>query len=112
MAKGIRKKLKLKKGDKVIVLAGKDKGKTGEVIGVFPEDKRALVSQINMMWHHEAPSQKGAGGRTQKEGKIHISNLSLLDNSDNKPTRIGYKILENGDKVRIAKRSGEVIDNV
>lgn len=112
MAKGIRKKLKLKKGDRVIVLAGKDKGKNGEVLGVFPAEDRALVSQINMVWHHEAPTQKSAGGRTQKESKVHISNLSLLDPSENKPTRIGYKILETGAKVRIAKRSGEVIDNV
>ncbi len=110
MAKGIRNKMKLKKGDRVIVRTGKDKGKTGEVLGVFPEEDRALVSQINMAWHHEAPSQKSAGGRSQKEAKIHISNLNLLDPNENKATRIGYKILENGTKVRVAKRSGEVID--
>ena len=112
MAKGIRKKMRIKKGDRVIVRSGRDKGKSGQVIGVFPDEARALVSQINMVWRHERPSQKGPGGRVQKEAKIHISNLSVIDPKENKPTRIGYRFLANGKKVRFARRSGEVIDNV
>ena len=103
-------KLRLKRGDRVMVRNGRDKGKTGEILGVFPRENRALVSQINMVWRHNPPSQKGAGGREQKEAKIHISNLSLLDPKDNRPTRIGYRLLKNGQKARFAKRSGEVID--
>ncbi len=110
--KGRQEKVKLKKGDKVIVRAGRDRGKTGEILGIFPQENRALVSNVNMLWHHDKPSQTGPGGRVQKEGRIDISNLSLLDPKDNKPTRIGYKHLKNGRKVRIAQRSGEVIDNV
>ena len=110
--KGVKNKLKLKKGDKVIVRAGRDRGKTGEVLGVFPNENRALVSNVNMLWHHDKPSQSGPGGRAQKEGRIHISNLSLVDPKDSKPTRVGYKRLENGRKVRITRRSGEVVDHV
>jgi len=112
MAKGIRNKMRIKKGDQVIVRAGRDKGKTGEVLGVFPDEGRALVANINKVWRHEPPSQKGPGGRNQKEAKIHISNISLLDPKENKPTKIGYRRLENGNKVRFARNSGEVIDNV
>jgi len=103
-------KFKVKKGDRVIVLSGKDKGKTGEILKMFPEDRRALVQGVNMMKRHTAASQAGAGGIIEKEASIHISNLSHLDPKDNSATRIGYKNLEDGRKVRFAKRSGEVID--
>lgn len=112
MAKGVKIRTKIKKGDRVIVRAGRDKGKQGDVIGVFPEESRALVSQVNMVTRHTAPSQTGPGGRVQKEAKIHISNLSLLDPKENVATRIGYKILDSGKKARVARKSGEVLDNV
>ena len=103
-------KLKLKKGDKIIVVAGKNKGNTGEIIKVFPNKNRAMVRGINIVKRHTKPTQNNAGGIVEKEGTIHISNIAYLDEKENKPSRLGFKILEDGRKVRMSKKSGEVID--
>lgn len=103
-------KFKIKKGDQVLVTTGKDKGKKGEVIKILKDKNRILVQGVNLAKRHQKPSQINPGGITQKELSIHISNVALLDPKDGKATRIGYKILENGEKVRIARRSGEVIN--
>ena len=103
-------KLRMKKGDKVIVRTGKDKGKTGEVLRMIPSDNRAVVQGVNMVKRHTRPTQMSAGGIVEKEASIHVSNLALSDPKDDKPTRSGVKILKDGRKVRYAKRSGEVID--
>ena len=103
-------KMRMKKGDQVMVLAGKDKGRTGEVLRLIPKDNRALVQGINMVKRHTRPTQASAGGIIEKEASIQVSNLSQIDPKDNKPTRTGVKVLKDGRKVRFAKRSGEVID--
>ena len=103
-------KLKIKKGDRVIVTTGKDKGKTGEVLKILTKKGRAFVQNVNMIKRHQRPTQTSGGGIVEKEATIHISNLAHIDPKDDKPTRIGYKTLEGGRKVRFAKRSGEVID--
>jgi large subunit ribosomal protein L24 len=101
--------LKIKKGDHVIVLAGRDKGKHGEVIKVIPKENRALVRGVNMVRRHQKQSATTEGGIISKEATIELSNLALEDPKDGKPTRIGFKFLTDGKKVRFAKRSGEVI---
>ena len=102
---------KIRKGDRVQVLAGRDKGKRGEVLRVEPDESRAFVAGVNMVKRHEKPQGLNRpGGITEKEGPIHLSNLALLDPKSDKPTRIGFKTLEDGKKVRVAKASGEVID--
>src|SRR3990172_2591504 len=101
--------LKIKKGDHVIVVTGRDKGKHGEVIEVRPKEQRALVRGINVVRRHQRQSASEEGGIVSKEAAIHISNLALEDPKDGKPTRVGFKILKDGKKVRFAKRSGEVI---
>ncbi len=101
---------KIKKGDKVVVLAGKDKGKTGEVIEVRPSDTRAVVRGVNIVRRHTRQSAQSEGGIIAKEAAIHLSNLALADPKDGKPTRVGFKILDDGRKVRVAKRSGDLID--
>ncbi|HKX06934.1 MAG TPA: 50S ribosomal protein L24 [Stellaceae bacterium] len=103
-------KLKIKKGDKVVVITGRDKGKTGEVKQVLPAESRVVVDGVNMVKRHTAPSAGNAGGIVEKEASIHISNIAYVDPKTDKPTRIGYKTLEDGKKVRYAKRSGEIID--
>lgn len=103
-------KLKIKKGDTVVVTAGRDKGKSGEVLRVFPKDARVLVQGINLRKKHRRPSQAGAGGIEDIETPIHISNVAHVDPKDGKPTRVGYQTLKDGSKVRVAKRSGEAID--
>ena len=103
-------KLKIKKGDNVVVLAGKDKGKQGEVVKVLPKEARAIVTGVNMVKRHQRQSQTQEGGIISKEASIHVSNLGIEDPKDGKPTRVGMKTLEDGRKVRFAKRSGEVID--
>src|SRR3954464_8471147 len=103
-------KLKIKKGDKVVVIAGKDKGKTGEVLKVLPTEGRLIVQGVNMVKRHTRPAMGNPGGIVEKEASIHVSNLAHIDPKDKKPTRIGYRTLEDGRKVRFAKRSGEVID--
>jgi large subunit ribosomal protein L24 len=103
-------KLKIKKGDKVVVITGRDKGKVGEVKKVFPDDNRVIVDGVNMIKRHTKPSAGNAGGIVEKEASIHVSNVAYVDPKTDKPTRIGYRKLEDGRKVRFAKRSGEVID--
>ena len=101
---------KIKKGDKVVVLTGKDKGRTGEVVKVMPKDSRVLVQGINMVRRHTRPTQTNPGGIVDKEGSIHVSNVALIDPKTDKPTRVGFRVLENGTKVRYARRSEEVLD--
>ncbi|TCS62061.1 50S ribosomal protein L24 [Varunaivibrio sulfuroxidans] len=103
-------KLKIKKGDRVVVTTGRSKGKIGEVLRVEPKDNRAVVQGVNTVKRHTRPSQTEAGGIIEKEAPIAVSNLAIADPSDDKPTRVGFKVLEDGRKVRFAKRSGEVID--
>jgi len=104
-------KLHVKKDDSVFVISGKDKGKKGRVIACYPRENRVLVEGINMMKKHSKPSQLNPqGGIISQEAPIHVSNVMLVDPKSGKPTRIGYKVLDNGTKVRVAKRSGEVID--
>ncbi|HEX4891160.1 MAG TPA: 50S ribosomal protein L24 [Alphaproteobacteria bacterium] len=103
-------KFKIKKGDRVVVLAGRDKGKRGEVLKMFLDENRALVSGVNQVKRHTKQSQTSAGGIIVKELPIQISNLAIADPKSGEPTRVGYKILDDGRKVRFAKRSGEVID--
>jgi large subunit ribosomal protein L24 len=102
--------LNVKKGDKVVVITGKDKGKQGEVIAAFPKEDRVIVQGVNKVKRHTRPTQTNAGGIVEKEAAIHVSNVAHADPKDGKPTRVGVKILEDGRKVRVAKRSGEVID--
>ncbi|PLW78517.1 50S ribosomal protein L24 [Cohaesibacter celericrescens] len=101
---------KLKKGDRVIVLAGKDKGKSGEIVQVIPAEERAIVRGVNMVKRHQRQTQGQEGGIINKEAAIHLSNLAIADPKDNKPTRVGFTVKEDGTKVRVAKRSGDVID--
>jgi large subunit ribosomal protein L24 len=103
-------KLKIKKGDRVVVLTGKDKGKSGEVLRVLPKENRAVVQGVNLARRHQRQTGTQEGGIIAKEMPIHISNISLRDPKDGKPTRVGYKVLADGKKVRFAKRSGEMID--
>jgi large subunit ribosomal protein L24 len=103
-------KLKIKKGDNVVVITGRDKGKTGEVLRVFPADSRVIVQGINSAKRHTRPRMGDHGGIVEKELSIHISNVAHIDPRSSKPTRIGYKHLGDGRKVRFARRSGEVID--
>ncbi len=100
---------KIKKGDRVVVMSGRDKGKRGEVIQVMPKESRALVRGVNMVRRHQRQTQSQEGGIISKEGSIDLSNLAIEDPKDGKPTRVGFKTLEDGSKVRIARRSGEVI---
>ncbi|HUL08593.1 MAG TPA: 50S ribosomal protein L24 [Candidatus Acidoferrum sp.] len=103
-------KFKIRKGDKVVVRTGKDKGKTGEVLRVLREEARVLVQGVNMVKRHSRPAPGNPGGIIDKEAPIHISNVALTDPKTGKPTRVGFKILDGGRKVRIARGSGEVID--
>ncbi|MFK7697352.1 50S ribosomal protein L24 [Paenibacillus sp. HJGM_3] len=104
-------KLHVKKEDTVIVITGKDKGKKGRIIAAYPRQNRVLVEGVNMVKKHQKPTQQNPqGGILDQEAPIHVSNVMLLDPKSGKPTRIGYKVLENGKKVRVAKKSGEVID--
>ena len=101
---------KIKKGDKVVVLAGRDKGKTGEVIQVMPKEERALVRGVNVVRRHQRQTASQEGGIISKEAPLHLSNLAYADPKDGKPTRVGFKVLDDGRKVRFAKRSGDLID--
>jgi len=102
-------KLKVKKGDRVIVLTGRDKGRTGEIVKALPRENRVIVSGINMVKRHTRASATSSGGIVEKEASIHASNVAHIDPKDNKATRVGFKIID-GDRKRVAKRSGEVID--
>lgn len=106
----MRAKLKIKKDDEVVVIAGKDKGKKGTVLKVLREENRVLVSGINMMKKHERAGAQGPGGITLKEAPIHVSNVAISDPKEGKPTRVGYQTLKDGSKVRVAKRSGEALN--
>jgi large subunit ribosomal protein L24 len=103
-------KLKIKKGDKVVVTTGRDKGKKGEVLRVLREESRLVVQGVHMVKRHTRPSAGNPGGIVEKEGTIHISNVAHVDPKSGKPTRVGFKFLEDGRKVRVARRSGETID--
>ena len=103
-------KLKIRKGDKVVVITGKDKGKQGEVVSTIPSENRAVVRGVNVAKRHQKQTAAQEGGIVSKELPIHVSNLALRDPKDGKPTRVGFKTLADGKKVRVAKRSGEVID--
>jgi large subunit ribosomal protein L24 len=101
---------KIRKGDTVFVLAGRDKGRSGEVLEVRPVEARALVRGINIVKRHQRQSATQEGGIISKESSIHLSNLAIADPKDGKPTRVGFKVMKDGKKVRIAKRSGVEID--
>lgn len=101
--------MKIKKGDQVIVITGRDKNKTGEVIKSMPKDNKIVVQGINMVKRHTKPTQESAGGIISKEMPIHVSNVALIDPKSGKATRIGMKVEKDGTKVRVAKRSGEAI---
>ena len=101
---------KIKKGDKVVVLAGRDKGRSGEVVQVMPKEERALVRGVNMVKRHQRQTVSQEGGIIAKEGPIHLSNLAMADPKDGQATRVGFRILDDGRKVRFAKRSGDLID--
>jgi large subunit ribosomal protein L24 len=102
---------RIRKGDKVQVLAGKDKGKRGEVLRVIPTEDRVVVQGVAMIKRHQKPQGlREAGGIIEREAPIHLSNVALIDPKTDKPTRIGFKVLEDGKKVRFARGSGEVID--
>ena len=101
---------KIKKGDKVVVIAGRDKGRSGEVIQVMPQEERALVRGVNVVQRHTKPQGVNEGGIIRKESPIHLSNLAVADPKTGKPTRVGFKVLEDGRKVRFAKASGDLID--
>jgi len=103
-------KFKIRKGDKVVVITGKDRGKQGEIVRMIPDENRAVVRGINMVRRHTRQTAGQEGGIISKEMPIQISNLALRDPKDGKPTRVGYKTLADGKKVRVAKRSGETID--
>jgi large subunit ribosomal protein L24 len=103
-------KFKIKKGDKVVVITGRDKGKTGEVLRVLRAENRVVVQGVNMVKRHTKPGAGQAGGIVEKEAALHLSNVAHIDPKSSKPTRVGYKILGDGRKVRYAKRSGEVLD--
>ncbi|MDJ0895861.1 MAG: 50S ribosomal protein L24 [Alphaproteobacteria bacterium] len=102
---------KFKKGDKVVVITGRDKGREGEILKMIRADNRAIVQGINMAKRHTRASASSEGGILNKELPIHLSNLAHVDPKSGKPTRVGFRVLENGSKVRFAKASGEVIDN-
>jgi large subunit ribosomal protein L24 len=101
--------LKIKKGDKVVVISGSDKGKTGEVLRSIPSENRVVVQGVNLVKRHTRASATSQGGIIEKEATIHVSNVSHVDPKDNKPTRVGFKLVDDR-KVRIAKRSGEQLD--
>ena len=101
---------KIKKGDKVVVLTGRDKGRSGEVKSVNPTDRRAIVAGVNLVKRHTKQTQQTEGGILSKEAPIQLSNLAIADPKDGKPTRVGFKFLDDGRKVRVAKRSGDLID--
>jgi len=110
-AKVKRAKLKVHKGDRVVVITGRDKGKTGEVLRVLPKESRVLVQGVNMVKRHQRPSQMSPGGIVEKESSIHISNVAHIDPKTDRPTRVGIRVDEGGRKLRFARRSNETIDS-
>ena len=103
-------KFKVRKGDSVIAISGREKGREGTVLRVLTKENRVLVQGLNMVKRHQRPSAQHPGGIIEKEAPIHVSNVALIDPSTRKPTRVGMKVLGDGRKVRVARRSGEVID--
>ena len=103
-------KLKIKKDDNVVVISGRDKGKQGKVLRVFPAEERAVVQGVHIARRHSKPSMGDPGGIVEKELTIHVSNLAHVDPQSGKPTRVGFKFLDDGRKVRFARRSGEMLD--
>jgi len=101
---------KIRKGDRVVVLTGRDSGRAGEVVQVMPKEERALVRGVNVVKKHQKQTMNQEGGIISKEAPIHLSNLAVADPKDGKPTRVGFRILDDGRKVRFAKRSGDLID--
>jgi large subunit ribosomal protein L24 len=101
---------KIKKGDRVVVITGRDKGKRGEVIRVLPGADRVIVAGVNVVKRHTRPTPASAGGIVEKEATIHVSNVAHIDPKTDKPTRVGFKTLEDGRKIRVARPSGEAID--
>ena len=104
-------KLKIKKGDKVVVISGRDKGKKGEVLRVLRADDRVVVQGVHMVKRHTRPAAGSPGGIIEKEAPLHISNVAHIDPKDDKATRVGWKTVEGDRKVRFSRRSGEVIDS-
>ncbi len=102
---------KLRKGDRVIVLTGRDKGKRGEILKMMPKEDRAIVQGVNQVKRHQRQTAQQEGGITVKDAPVNLSNLALEDPKDGAPTRVGFRILDDGRKVRFAKRSGEIIDD-
>lgn len=103
-------KLKIRRGDRVVVLTGRSKGRTGEVLKVMPKEDRAIVQGVNVVKRHTRPSAATQGGIVEQEAPIHVSNLAHVDPDSGKATRVGYRLLGDGRKVRFARRSGEIID--
>jgi len=101
---------KFKKGDKVVVLSGREKGKKGEILRMLTKTQRVVIGGVNMVKRHTRPTPMNPGGRVEKEASLHISNIAHVDPKTGQATRVGFKVLENGKKVRFAKKSGEVID--
>ncbi|HXJ01717.1 MAG TPA: 50S ribosomal protein L24 [Micropepsaceae bacterium] len=101
---------KVRKGDRVVVTSGRDKGKSGEVLRVFPTDERVVVAGVNMVKRHQRQTQRAQGGIISKEAPLHLSKIAHVDPKTGSPTRIGFKVLEDGRRVRFAKKSGEVLD--
>ncbi|MGE0718501.1 MAG: 50S ribosomal protein L24 [Alphaproteobacteria bacterium] len=103
-------KMKVKKGDRVVVISGRDKGKVGTVLRAIPTESRVVVEGVNMVKRHTRQTVREQGGVVEKEAAIHVSNVAHIDPSTSRPTRVGYKNLDDGRKVRFARRSGEIID--
>ena len=101
---------RIKKGDNVMVITGKDKGKTGEVLNVLPDQQKVVVRGVNIIKRHTKPSQTAPGGIVERENAIHLSNVALIDPTSNKATKIGFRTLEDGRKVRFSKSSNEILD--
>ena len=110
MAQAQKNKMKIKKGDQVIVLTGKNKGTKGEVLKAIPEARRVVVKGVNTVKKHVKPTQFAAGGIQETDLPIHVSNVALADPKSGAPTRVGYKTLKDGKKVRVAKKSGETVE--
>ena len=101
---------KVRKGDRVVVTSGRDKGKSGEVLRVYPSDERVLIAGVNLVKRHQRQTQRAQGGIVSKEAPLHLSKIAHVDPKTGAPTRVGFKVLEDGRRVRFAKKSGEVLD--
>ena len=111
--KGTRKdrvKLRVRRGDQVMVTTGRDRGKRGEVLKVLPLEARVIVQGVNIIKRHQRQTAREQGGIIEREAPIHVSNIAHIDPASDRPTRVGFRTLEDGRKVRFAKRSGEIID--